>query len=99
MPNGIRMTQTTNGLVELIRSIVKVIIKKELNKTPKEWVAIVNSATISPNGTGTVFLNGDTSSTPISIKNKSWESLSSGDECYIHSPTGSLGNAIVLYKK
>lgn len=88
----------TNKLIQLIQNVSRKVVDNKTKNMPKEWVAVVATGA-SPNGIATVYLNGDLTSTPISMKNKSWETLASSDEIYIHSPSGKLSNAIILYKK
>lgn len=96
-------TRNSNGLqsklIDLIRRISEKVFDRKIKGVPREWVATVASASISPNAVGNVYLNGDTSSTPISVKNKSHETMNNGDECYLHSPVGSLNSCVILYKK
>ena len=91
----------TNELVILIANIVDKILDKRLKKVPSTWSAkvIETSGTIAIGGTAQVYLNGDSASTPISVKNKTSQSLVANDECVLFSPSGSLNNIIVLYKK
>ena len=91
----------TNELVILIANIVDKILDKRLKKVPSTWSAKVveTSGTIAIGGTAQVYLNGDSTSTPISVKNKASQSLVANDECVLFSPSGSLNNIVVLYKK
>ena len=90
-----------NPLVKLISRIVDEKLYKYNRTTPSFWVGVVVAGTPSSaqNTSVPVYLNGDTSSTPITLKNKSNESVSGGNSVYIVSPTGSLGNAVILIKK
>lgn len=91
----------TNELVILIANIVDKILNKKMKQIPKTWSGKVveTSGTIAIGGTAQVYLNGDATSTAISVKNKSSQSLVANDECVLFSPSGSLNNIIVLYKK
>lgn len=97
--NDVNGNQLGNKMIELIKSVAKKVFKKLIKGYPKEWVAQVVTATVAPNAVATVYLNADTSQPTMTFKNKSWETLSSGDECYVHSPSGSLSDAVILYKK
>ena len=88
-----------NKLIILIQEVCVKIVNKMLIGIPREWVATVKTSSVAPNGVGEFYVNGDLTSDPITLKNKSWETLSQNDEVYIHSPTGKLLNSVVLYKK
>ena len=90
-----------NCLLELIRDVCVKIIDSKLKSQPKFWSALVVAGTpaTAQNSTCSVYVNGDTSSTPITLKNKSNESIVGGNSVYIFSPTGSLGDSVILIKK
>jgi len=90
---------TKYNFITLVNSIATKIVVKHIKNMPKEWSGIIASPTASPNVMCNVYINGDSANPPISIKNKTWETLSSGDEVILHSPSGSLGNCVILYKK
>jgi len=95
------ISNTSSKLIDLIVDICKRVIKKETARIPKEWVGTVSSSTpsVAPNAYADIYINGDTTQPVINVKNKSWETIVTGDGVYLHSPTGKLSNIIVLYKK
>ena len=90
-----------NYLLELIRDICTKIIDSRLKNQPKFWSikVVAGSPTVAQNSNASVYLNADSSSTPITLKNKSNESLVANSEGYAFSPTGSLSDAVILIKK
>lgn len=90
-----------NPLITLIKDIVDAAIIHYHNGQPRFWVAqvIAGSPSVPQNSTCQVYINADTSSTPVTIKNKSNETLVAGNGVYIFSPTGSLSDAVILIKK
>lgn len=90
-----------NPLVKLISRIVDEKLYKYNRTTPSFWVGKVvpSSGSVAQNAVASVYLNGDPTSTPINIKNKSNETLVANSEVYIMSMTGSLSNSIILIKK
>lgn len=88
-------------LVNLIMNISGKVFDKKTKRFPKEWVGTISVTTpsVAPNAFADVFLNGDLTSTPMNVKNKTWETLVTGDEIFIHSPSGSLNDCIILYAK
>lgn len=90
-----------NQLLELIRDVCNRIIDARLKNQPRFWVAqvVAGSPSVPQNSTCQVFVNGDTTSTPITLKNKSNETLTAGNQVYIFSTSGSLTDSIILIKK
>lgn len=90
--------ELSEKLIEIIRNIVVDILKKYRRNQPTCWNAKVITASVSPNGNANVYIDGDTS-TAVTLKNKTWETLSANNECIAFSPTSNLANAVILYKK
>lgn len=88
-----------DNLMRLISDIVDKKIRVYDRGRPKMWVAQVVTASVAPNAMASVYVNGDTTSVPISVKNKTHETLSSGNQCYLISPSGSLNDCVILYRK
>jgi len=90
----------SDRLIDIIRNIVIEILKKYTRNQPTCWnvKVIPSSGTIATNGTASVFVDGDTT-VSITLKNKTWESLTANNECIAFSPTSNLSNAVILYKK
>lgn len=88
-----------NGLVNLIRSIAEKVFRINIKGYPRFWVATMITASVPQDSVGSVYLNGDTSQPPMSFINKSNQTIVTGDECYIISPSGKLTNAFILVKK
>jgi len=88
----------SNQLVELISTISKNIIRKEIRNSPKCWVAIVDSASTTHGNMCNVYLNGDTTQPIVGVVNKTNETLVTSDKVYLFSPTGSLNSCIILFK-
>ena len=87
------------NLVRLISDIVDKKIKSYSKNQPKMWVVKIITSSVSPNAMASVYVNGDTASTPISLKNKSFETLVANNEAYALSPSGSLSDAVIIYRK
>ena len=90
-----------NYLLELIRDVCVKIIDSKLKSQPKFWSAkvVASSGSVAQNSNASVYLNGDSASTPVTLKNKSNETLVANSECFVFSPTGSLNDAVILIKK
>ena len=84
--------------IQIIESICSKIIKNATKDTPKTWTGKIITASVAPNGNASLYVNGDTTSA-ITLKNKTWETIVANNECIIFSPSGSLSNAVILYKK
>lgn len=91
----------SEDLIQLISKVVNIVLDKKLARVPKTWVAkvIETSGSISIGGTAQVYLNGDSAQPPISVLSKSSQTLVANDECYLFSPSGSLNDIVILYKK
>ena len=85
-------------LIKIIETIANKIVKSSTARMPSTWNARATGGNVLPNAMGNFFINGDTSQS-ISIKNKTGETINNGEEAIAFSPTGSLSNMIVLYKK
>lgn len=90
-----------NPLVQLISKIVDDKLREYNKHVVKFWVAqvVAGSPSVPQNSNVDVLINGDLSSTPITVKNKSNETLTAGNQVYLVSTSGSLGDSVVLIKK
>jgi hypothetical protein len=88
-----------DNLLRLISDIVDKKLYEYGKGKPRMWVVRIITASVAPNGMASVYVNGDTASTPISLKNKSFETLVANNEAYALSPSGSLSDAVILYRK
>ena len=88
----------SNQLVELITTVSKRVIKKEISKVPKCWVAIVDSASTAHGSMCNVYLSGDATQPVINVLNRTSETIVTGDKVYVFSPTGSLNSCVILFK-
>jgi hypothetical protein len=90
-----------NKLINLISDIATKVVNARMKRVPRTWVAevVTGSPAIAPNSVASLWLNGDQTSTPISMKNKTWETLSANQEVYIVSWTGSLSDATIKEAK
>lgn len=88
-----------SGLINLISEVANKIVKMRMKNVPNEWIGKVveTSGSIAFNSFASIYLNGDTTSAPISLKNKTNETLVANQIVIIHSHTGNLSNAIILY--
>lgn len=84
-----------NSIVEIVDKRIKIAMKEY--GVGIYWVAIVQSASSSPNTNVNVYLQKDTS-TVLTFKNKTGVTLTANDKVYILSPTGELTNAIAFIK-
>lgn len=88
-----------DNLLRLISDIVDKKLREYGRGKPRMWVVRVITASVAPNAMASVYVNGDTASAPISLKNKSFETLVANNEAYALSPSGSLSDAVILYRK
>lgn len=103
MPNGNKKTNSemASELIDLVTKVATSVVNKLTRRMPREWSAkvIETSGAISPNGNVQVYLNGDNTQPPITVKNKSFETVNANDEVILHSPSGSLSNVFMAWKK
>ena len=88
----------SNQLVELITTVSKRVIRKEISKVPKCWVAIVDSASTTHGNMCDIYLSGDATQPVISVINRTNETLVASDKVYVFSPTGTLNSCVILFK-
>ena len=90
-----------NPLITLIKDIVDAAIIHYHKGQPRFWVAqvVAGSPSVPQNSNVNLLINGDLTSTPITVKNKSNETLAAGNQIYLLSTSGSLSDAIALIKK